>query len=245
MAKFGGNNLSSSEDVLHQTEDSDVASESGALELRNLSVGYDDALISEINVNIVQGETIAILGPSGIGKTTLLRTIAGLIRPLEGEVIHDFPHRSGIGYIPQRLGLIRHSSVRSNVAIGARTRKPKWYPASFPLGSELNSDVDSALAELSIEEYAKNPVRILSGGQQRRVAIARALVQKPKLILADEFLGELDKENVDSIIQATKKLISETGSTLIMVEHHESRAYKIADRILRIKDGKIVEEVIQ
>ena len=231
------------DDVIHQTADSDIPSESGALELRNLSVGYDDSLISDINMKIGQGETIAILGPSGIGKTTLLRTIAGLIRPLEGEVIHDFPNRSGIGYIPQRLGLIRHSSVRSNVAIGARTRKSKWYPALFPLGSELNADIDSALAELSIEEFASNPVRILSGGQQRRVAIARALVQKPKLILADEFLGELDKENVDSIIQATKKLISETGSTLIMVEHDESRAYQIADRIWRIKDGKIVEEV--
>ena len=230
------------DDIIHQTDDSDL-SKSGALELRNLSVGYDEPLISDINMEISQGETIAILGPSGIGKTTLLRTIAGLIRPLDGEVIHDFPYRSGIGYIPQRLGLIRHSSVRSNVAIGARTRKPKWYPALFPLGSELNADIDSALAELSIEEYTSNPVRILSGGQQRRVAIARALVQKPKLILADEFLGELDQENVDSIIKATKKLISETGSTLIMVEHHESRAYQIADRIWRIKDGKIVEEV--
>ena len=230
------------DDIILQTDDSDL-SKSGALELRNLSVGYDEPLISDINMEISQGETIAILGPSGIGKTTLLRTIAGLIRPIDGEVIHDFPYRSGIGYIPQRLGLIRHSSVRSNVAIGARTRKPKWYPALFPLGSELNADIDSALAELSIEEYASNPVRILSGGQQRRVAIARALVQKPKLILADEFLGELDQENVDSIIKATKKLISETGSTLIMVEHHESRAYQIADRIWRIKDGKIVEEV--
>ena len=232
-----------SEEVLHKTEDSDVASESGALELRNLSIGYDDALISEINVSIVQGETIAILGPSGIGKTTLLRTIAGLIRPLEGEVIHDFPHRSGIGYIPQRLGLIRHSSVRSNVAIGARTRKSKWYPALFPLGSELNSDIDSALSALGIEVFAKYPVRILSGGQQRRVAIARTLAQKPKLILADEFLGELDKENVDSIIKATKQLVSETGSTLIMVEHDEERAKEIANRIWRIIDGKIVEEV--
>ena len=200
-------------------------------------------MISEINVSIVQGETIAILGPSGIGKTTLLRTIAGLIRPLEGEVIHDFPHRSGIGYIPQRLGLIRHSSVRSNVAIGARTRKSKWYPALFPLGSELNSDIDSALSALGIEVFAKYPVRILSGGQQRRVAIARTLAQKPKLILADEFLGELDKENVDSIIKATKQLVSETGSTLIMVEHDEERAKEIANRIWRIIDGKIVEEV--
>lgn len=233
----------SSGEALPEDEGSVLESKSGALELRNLSVGYDGALISKINASIVQGETIAILGPSGIGKTTLLRTIAGLIRPLAGEVFHDFPHRSGIGYIPQRLGLIRHSSVRSNVAIGARTRKPKWYPALLPLGAELNSDVDSALSALGIEDFAKNPVRILSGGQQRRVAIARTLAQKPKLILADEFLGELDKENVDSIIKATKKLVSETGSALIMVEHDEERAKEIANRIWRIIDGKIVEEV--
>ena len=94
-----GDDCVANDDVTHQTDDSDVASESGALELRNLSVGYDEPLIVNINMKIGQGETIAILGSSGIGKTTLLRTIAGLIRPIEGEVIHDFPHRSGIGYI--------------------------------------------------------------------------------------------------------------------------------------------------
>ncbi len=230
-------------DVLPEVEGSDSEFESGALELRSLSVGYDEPLISQINAKITPGEIVAILGPSGIGKTTLLRSIAGLIRPLGGEVIHNYPNRSGIGYIPQRLGLIRHSSVRSNVAIGARTRKPKWYPAFFPLGKKLNSDVDIALDSLGIEEFRNHPVRILSGGQQRRVAIARALVQKPKLILADEFLGELDKENVNSIILATKKLISETGAVLVMVEHHEQRAREIADRIWQIKDGTIFEEV--
>ena len=96
---------------------------------------------------------------------------------------------------------------------------------------------------MGIEEYSNNPVRILSGGQQRRVAIARALVQQPKLILADEFLGELDKENVESIIKATKNLISEIGATLVMVEHHEERARIIADRIWIIQDSKIIEEV--
>ncbi|MFL2981488.1 MAG: ATP-binding cassette domain-containing protein [Candidatus Poseidoniaceae archaeon] len=231
------------EDVLSKNEDSSFALESGALELRDLTIGYNDPLISGVNKKILPGETIAILGPSGIGKTTLLRTIAGLIRPLEGEVIHDFPKRSGIGYIPQRLGLIRHSSVRSNVSIGARTRKPRWYPAIFPLGGDINSDIDSALSSLGLEEFSKNPVRILSGGQQRRVAIARALVQQPKLILADEFLGELDKENVKSIVGETKRLISEIGATLIMVEHDEERARDIADKIWRIVDGKIIEEV--
>ena len=194
-------------------------------------------------MKINPGETIAILGPSGIGKTTFLRTIAGLIVPISGEIIHDYPKRSGIGYIPQRLGLVKHSSVRSNVAIGARTRKPRWFPAILPLGKEFNLDVDSALLSLGIMEHSKNPVRILSGGQQRRVAIARALVQRPKLILADEFLGELDRENVESIIKATKSLISETGATLIMVEHDEERARILADRIWIIQDSKIIEEV--
>ena len=233
------------EDVLSKYEGSGSVPESGVLELRDLSIGYDEPLVSGINMKINPGETIAILGPSGIGKTTLLRTIAGLIVPLSGEVIHDFPKRSGVGYIPQRLGLVRHSTVRSNVSIGARTRISKGYPAFFPLGKQLNADVDSALSSLGIEEYSNNPVRILSGGQQRRVAIARALVQQPKLILADEFLGELDKENVESIIKATKKLISETGATLIMVEHHEERAIELADKIWRIIDGEIVEEVVK
>ena len=232
------------EDVLSKTEVSSDKLESGALELRSLSIGYDEPLISGINLKINPGETVAILGPSGIGKTTLIRTIAGLIVPLSGEVIHDFPKRSGIGYIPQRLGLVKHSSVRSNVAIGARTRKPKWFPAILPLGSDLDSDIDSALTSLGIDEYSKNPVRILSGGQQRRVAIARALVQRPKLILADEFLGELDNENVKSIIEATKSLISEIGATLIMVEHQEERAVEIADKIWRIVDGKVIEEMV-
>ena len=145
---------------------------------------------------------------------------------------------------PQRLGLVRHSSVRSNSSNRCKNKDAKGTRV-FPLGKQLNSDVDSALSSLGIKEYSNNPVRILSGGQQRRVAIARALVQQPKLILADEFLGELDKENVESIIKATKKLISEIGATLIMVEHHEERAIEIADKIWRIVDGEIVEEVVK
>ncbi len=216
--------------------------DSESITLRSLSVGYDVPLVSNINQIIYPGDTIAILGASGIGKTTLMRTIAGLIRPLSGEISHNYPKRGGIGYIPQRLGLIRHSSVRSNVSLGARTRRSRWYPFWFPLDKKLKDDVDNAMRALKILDIADEPVRILSGGQQRRVAIARTLVQRPKIILADEFLGELDKDNVNSIIAATKEIVDEIGATLILIEHHEERAIELADRIWRIIDNKLIEE---
>lgn len=212
------------------------------LNLKNLSIGYKDPLVSKINKEIIAGESIAIVGPSGIGKTTLLRTIAGLIIPISGEISHSIPKRGGIGYIPQKLGLIRHSSVRNNIALGARTRRSRWYPSLFPLDRSLKKDIQEAMKSLNIEDLADDPVRILSGGQQRRVAIARTLIQRPQLILADEFLGELDSENIKSIVKATKKIIEEIGATLIMVEHNEERARQIADRIWRIKGNELIED---
>ena len=95
---------------------------------------------------------------------------------------------------------------------------------------------------LKILDIADEPVRILSGGQQRRVAIARTLAQRPRIILADEFLGELDKENVNSIITATKEIVDEIGATLVLIEHHEERAIELADRIWRIIDENLIEE---
>jgi ABC-type phosphate/phosphonate transport system ATPase subunit len=212
------------------------------LMLRNISIGYNKPLVSKISKDIFGGEIIAILGPSGIGKTTLLRTIAGLIRPLSGEVSHKIPRRGGIGYIPQKLGLISHSSVRSNIALGAITRRSKWLSVFFPLDRKLRNDIENAMKSLHIQDLADLPVRILSGGQQRRVAIARTLIQKPQLILADEFFGELDSENVKSIVEATQKAVTELGATLLMVEHNEERALQMADRVWRIKGNELVEE---
>ena len=219
-----------------------VIGTSKILNLKNLSIGYKEPLVSKINKEIIAGESIAIVGPSGIGKTTLLRTIAGLIIPVSGEISHTIPKRGGIGYIPQKLGLIRHSSVRNNIALGARTRRSRWYPALFPLDRSLKKDIEEAMESLNIKELADEPVRILSGGQQRRVAIARTLIQRPQLILADEFLGELDSENIKSIVKATKKIIEEIGATLIMVEHNEERALQMADRIWRIKGNELIED---
>ena len=212
------------------------------IRLHDLNIGYSTSLVKDIRAKIYPGDRIAIIGPSGIGKTTLLRTIAGLIAPVSGEIYNINTGRGQIGYIPQKLGLVRHSSAKNNVLLGARTRKSRLHLPFLGLGQALNNEVDQLFQKLGISEIADDPVRILSGGQQRRVAIARALIQKPKLIVADEFLGELDVDNIDSIIGILETQISEINATLIMVEHQENIARSIATRIWRIVDNQIIEE---
>ena len=202
-------------------------------------------MVKDITAEIYPGDRIAIIGPSGIGKTTLLRTIAGLIAPVSGELENNSTGRGQIGYIPQKLGLVRHSSAKNNVLLGARTRKSRLYLPFLGLGDALNEEVDQLFAKLGISEIADEPVRILSGGQQRRVAIARALIQKPKLIVADEFLGELDVDNIDSIIEILETQLNEIDATLVMVEHQEKIARSIATRIWRIVDNQIIEERVE
>lgn len=211
--------------------------------LHNVSVGYDEPLIEGINIEIFAGDVIAVLGPSGIGKTSLLRTIAGLIRPLAGEVELAVPSRGGLGYIPQRLGLVGNLTVRGNVEMGTRVGLSRWYPPFVPVPSKQRNYVDQAMVDLGIDHLAEQPVRILSGGQQRRVATAKTVAQRPKLVLADEFLGELDDDNVDIVMRTVNQAIKAENSAMIMVEHHEELAKGVANRIWRITDGRLVEEL--
>lgn len=210
------------------------------LVLENLSIGYNVALVSRITAEIYSGEVIAILGPSGIGKTTLVRTIAGLVEPIVGEVRLNVEKRGGLGYIPQKLGLVRHASVYHNVNLGARASLPVLRGHS----DERKKRVHSALVALGIEEKTTEPVRRLSGGQLRRVATARALAQKPKLLLADEFLSELDHNTVDIVIDAVKELL-DSGTSIVMVEHHEENVELLATRVWLIENETLFDYSIE
>ena len=225
MGLLGGLNLSSSELILS---------------VENLTVGYNEELISKINLEINTGDVIAVVGPSGIGKTTLLRTIAGLVKPISGDIFCKAPKRGGIGYIPQKLGLVRHTSVYHNVDLGARSGS-RFFPEPKTWFKRRSERVTTAVERMGLSDKMNEPVRRLSGGQQRRVATARTLAQRPKLILADEFLSELDEDNISIVLDAVKEYMAASESAMIIVEHNIQRATEISTRLLQIKNGELVE----
>ncbi len=207
--------------------------------LKDVVIGYDpsSSLVNIPNLEVYPGEIVAIAGPSGIGKSTLLRTIAGLVSPISGtlevcgSILPESPQRGTLGYVPQKLGLVRHASVRHNVDLGAR--------AGTADRKERQERSIEAIEQMGLTEKSREPIRRLSGGQQRRVATARTLAQRPMLILADEFLSELDEETLSSVLGSVTNYVRESNASMVVVEHDISRAKMMADKLLVIDDGRI------
>tara|TARA_Y100000588_G_C14259834_1_gene927138 strand:- start:2874 stop:3578 length:705 start_codon:yes stop_codon:yes gene_type:complete len=206
----------------------------------NLRIGYSSNLIlAKIDkLKIKRGEIVSIVGESGIGKTTFLKTIARLIKPIEGRVRilgnYDEIERGRLGYIPQKLGLIKHESVFSNVLEGAICNQTVLKSIIGLHEKEVIDSVDKAIALMELSDKKDEPVKELSGGQQRRVAIARTIAQNPKIILADEFLSELDDKTLESVWNVMLEFVNSKAITLIMVEHNIERA-KLADRVFKME----------
>jgi len=212
------------------------------LRIQEVSIGFEkeDPLLVDVNIELKPGEIIGVIGRSGIGKSTLLRTIAGLLPPLSGQL--DAPTAIGeIGYIPQRLGLVNHKNVGYNVMMGALTRAPLWQTLFSLPGPELRQSARAAIEAVGLSDKVLDSISLLSGGQQQRVAIARSMVQNPTLLLADECLGELDSETAKEIIELIQKLAKEDNVAIIIVDHNPVRAATFCDRVLQVKGNRIKE----
>ncbi|AWB85361.1 ABC transporter ATP-binding protein [Mycetocola zhujimingii] len=209
----------------------------------NVEVRFGEHVaIPDLNLEISEGEFFTLLGPSGCGKTTALRTLAGFIEPSRGRIFIDgkdatrLPsEKRRVGMVFQNYALFPSMSVGENIAFGLAVRKTKRAEADR-LVAEIADQV-----ELTREQLDKN-VAELSGGQQQRVAIARALVLKPRILLLDEPLSNLDAKLRVQLREQLKNLQSELGITTVYVTHDQEEALTMSDRIAVFNKG-VVEQV--
>lgn len=224
------------------------------LELKGVKVVYDKKIVAlkEIDLNIEQGEFIGVIGSSGSGKSTLLKTINLLVRPSEGEVLLDGKDissvsskelraiRRDIGFIFQDYNLIGRSTVLENVLIG---RLP--YTSTFKSLLGMFKDDDYNRAEIALRQVGLSQKMFkkaddLSGGEKQRVAIAKTLCQRPRMILADEPVASLDRASSKDVMEYFKKVNEKKNMTILINLHDVDLALKYSNRILAIKDGRII-----
>jgi spermidine/putrescine transport system ATP-binding protein len=204
--------------------------------LRKVFSGH--VALQGIDLDVAQGEFIALLGPSGCGKTTLLRCIAGLVAPTEGDIeidgrsIVNVPvHRRDLGMAFQSYALFPHMSVAENVGFGLRMRGVGR--------DEIRQRVMRALDLVRLQGMEGRYPHQLSGGQQQRVATARAIVTDPKVLLLDEPLGALDAKLREAMQVELRQLQRRLGVTTIFVTHDQHEALGMADRVAVMRDGRI------
>lgn len=211
------------------------------VELRNVTKRFgNNTVIAGINLAIPKGEMVTLLGPSGCGKTTVLRLVAGLEKPSEGQILidgEDVTHRSiqqrDICMVFQSYALFPHMSLGDNVGYGLKM-----------LGTpraEIKTRVKEALAMVDLDGFEDRFVDQISGGQQQRVALARALILKPKVLLFDEPLSNLDANLRRSMRDKIRELQKQFNITSLYVTHDQSEAFAVSDTVLVMNKGEIMQ----
>lgn len=212
-----------------------------SLYVRALTKDYGGALaLKGVDLDVPAGRFVTLLGPSGCGKTTLLRSIAGITDPSSGEIwladrrIDDLPpERRNFGLVFQTYALFPHMSVARNVGFGLEMRRiPR---------NEITRRTAEALDLVGLGAMGKRLPKQLSGGQQQRVALARAIVIQPDILLFDEPLSNLDAKLRDTLREDLRELQRELGTTSVYVTHDQAEAMALADEIVVMQDGEIVE----
>lgn len=220
----------------------------GELIIENLKVNYDKKnVINGLNLSIEKGELIVILGPSGCGKSTLLYAISGLLDPFEGDILFNNKflfskaqsikvkvENRNIGFVFQDYALWPHMTVYKNIAYPLVTKK-----ITKP---EINKKVDEVLEMVNLKDKKDAYPGELSGGEKQRVALARSVVLKPALILLDEPLANIDANLKMQLMHGIKSIQRSTDSTMIYVTHDQNEAFEMADRIVIMREGEIVQQ---
>lgn len=198
------------------------------------------AALDGVGLDVAEHTTVCVLGPSGSGKSTLLRVVAGL-QPLdEGRVILDGEdqagvpaHRRGVGLMFQDHQLFPQRDVGGNVAFGLRMH-------GVPRTSR-DARVTELLELVGLPGAGRRTVSTLSGGEQQRVALARALAPRPRLLMLDEPLGQLDRSLRERLVVELRSLFRELGTTVLAVTHDQGEAFALADRVVVMRDGRIAQ----
>ncbi|WP_414472386.1 ABC transporter ATP-binding protein [Microvirga sp. M2] len=204
--------------------------------------------LQSVSLSVEQGDIFSLLGPSGCGKTTMLQCIAGLETPDSGRIvigsdtvysrderIHVTANERGLGMVFQSYAIWPHMSVADNVAF------PLLQRGRNPGREQVAKRVDEALAMVELAGYGNRSATQLSGGQQQRVALARALVHKPRLLLLDEPLSNLDAKLRDTMRIELRQLIKAIGITAIFVTHDQVEAMGMSDKVALMRAGKVIQ----
>ncbi len=202
------------------------------------------SVLKDISLKVSAGEFVSLMGPSGSGKSTLLYILGGLDRADSGNIIinnkeignlndtaESTMRRVDIGFVFQAYNLIDNLTVEENILIPALLDGKKR--------SAVNKQLDELLKAVGLFEHRKHRPTELSGGQQLRTAIARALINRPKVVFADEPIGNLDSQSGKEVLELLGKLNQQYGITILMVTHSEDST-KYSNRVIRLRDGQLV-----
>ena len=209
------------------------------IEIKNVSKSFSGKdVLKDINLYINQGEFLTLLGPSGCGKTTLLRMIAGFLKPDEGSILLDgkdlegtSPYERPLNTVFQRYALFPHLDVYDNIAFGLKLKKVPQ--------EEIDKRVRRVLKLVAMSDYEDRDVETLSGGQQQRIAIARAIVNQPKVLLLDEPLAALDLKMRKDMQIELQEMHKQRGITFIYVTHDQEEALTLSDTVVVMNEGRI------